>query len=206
MNARSLWLTTGAVLLAANAWSSPADRILRAELTIEAPVVDVWNAWTTEEGVKTFFAPGAHLEPRVDGAYEIFFNPQGEPGMRGGDGMRFLSYEKERRLAVTWNAPPSLPEMRAQRTIVVVDFASSGSRRTALRFTHLGWGDGPEWDKAYAYFDHAWSAVVLPRLVERFKTGPIDWSRPPQLAPVASTLQQQLRPSEASAPVPPGSR
>src|SRR4029450_729411 len=80
------------------------DRVLRAEMVIGAPVEDVWKAWASEEGVKTFFAPGAHIEPRVEGAYEIFFNPQGKPGQRGAEGMRVLAFEPPRRLAFTWNA------------------------------------------------------------------------------------------------------
>jgi len=54
---------------------------------------------------------------------------------------------------------------------------------------------GADWDKAYEYFDHAWGAVVLPRLRQRFEKGPLDWSAPPpSLAPVAATLRVSLRP------------
>ena len=40
---------------------------------------------------------------------------------------------------------------------------------------HTGWGDGGEWDKAYAYFDRAWGNV-LANLQKRFADGPIDWT------------------------------
>lgn len=172
-------MKTGAWLLAifVGLGAEASDRILRAELEVAAPVADVWKAWTTEEGVKSFFAPGAHIEPKVDGAYEIFFNPAGEPGMRGADGMRILAFEPERRLAFTWNAPPSIPTIRGQRTMVVVELRPAGEKKTFVRFTHLGWGDGEDWDKAYAYFDTAWRTFVLPNLKARFETGPIDWNR-----------------------------
>jgi uncharacterized protein YndB with AHSA1/START domain len=173
------------------------DRVLRAEMTVPAPVEDVWNAWASEEGVKTFFAPGAHVEPRVDGAYEIFFNPKGEPGQRGAEGMRVLAFEPPRRLAFTWNAPPNIPAIRGQRTMVVVELSPEPGTpaRTRLRFTHLGWGEGADWDKAYEYFDHAWGGVVLPRLQRRFEKGPIDWSAaPPDLPAVARSLRLGLRP------------
>jgi hypothetical protein len=66
--------------------------------------------------------------------------------------------------------------------------------RTRLRFTHLGWGEGADWDKAYEYFDHAWGAVVLPRLKHRFEKGPLDWSAAPAtLPPVAPSLRVSLR-------------
>jgi uncharacterized protein YndB with AHSA1/START domain len=170
----------------------PADRILRAEIEVPAPPADVWAAWTTEEGIRTFLARGAHVEPRVDGAYEIFFDPSAPQGQRGGDGLRILVYEPPRRLSFTWNAPPAQPVVRAQRTVVTIDLAERGAGHTRLRLTHSGWGQGPEWDAAYAYFDKAWSAFVLPSLVRRFARGPIDWEHPPALEPVAATMRQEL--------------
>jgi hypothetical protein len=76
------------VMLAAGIDMRASDRFLRADLTIEAPVADVWNAWTTEAGVTSFFAPGTKIEPRVDGLYEIYFDPTQPPGQRGAEGMR----------------------------------------------------------------------------------------------------------------------
>lgn len=178
-----------AVTLPSNA---AADRILRAEITVEAPVADVWRAWTTAAGIATFFAPEGRVDLRVDGSYDVWFNPRGKPGERGAERMRILDVEPLERFVFTWNAPPSIPAIREKRTVVVLDFAPAGEHRTALRFTELGWGDGPDWDRAYDYFDHAWGAVVLPSLVHRFEKGPIDWNAPPELEPVAATLKRTL--------------
>jgi uncharacterized protein YndB with AHSA1/START domain len=170
----------------------PGDRILRAEVEVAASREEVWSAWTTEAGIRTFLARGAHIEPRVDGAYEIFFDPNAPAGQRGGDGLRILVYEPPRRLAFTWNAPPAQPVVRAQRTVVTLDLVEQGAGRTRLRLTHSGWGEGAEWDAAYAYFDKAWGGFVLPSLVQRFAHGPIDWEHPPALEPLAATLRQEL--------------
>ena len=169
-----------------------ADRILRTEIAVPAPVEDVWAAWATEAGVKSFFAKGCHIEPRVDGAYEIFFDPDADPGRRGADGMRILAFEPPRRLSFTWNAPFDQPYARGQRTVVSIQLEPLDNRRTRLRFTHSGWGDGPEWDAAYAYFDRAWNSFALPRLVHRFTKGPIDWKNPPQVESVAASLRTEL--------------
>jgi uncharacterized protein YndB with AHSA1/START domain len=186
-----------AALGAASLTAGPAvagDRVLRTEVTLEAPVADVWSAWTTEEGLRTFFAPAAHVDLRVDGLYEIFFDPSGPPGQRGADGMRILVLEPQKRFAFTWNAPLDQPEARSQRTVVTLDFADTGPGRTRLRLTHWGWGEGPEWDRAYEHFDRAWSRMVLPSLKHRFEEGPIDWARRPELVPVAETLKIELQP------------
>lgn len=166
-----------------------AERMLRADLTIDAPVSEVWAAWTTEKGIATFFAPVAHVDLRVDGTYDIWFNPSGKPGERGAENMRILTVEPEKRFAFAWNGPPSIPTINRQRTMVILDFEPAGERTTKLRFTELGWGEGPDWDEAFDFLDHSWNAVVLPNLVHRFKNGPIDWKAQPKLAPFAKTLQ-----------------
>jgi hypothetical protein len=45
---------------------------------------------TTREGIISFFAPDARIEPRPGGAFQVYFNPLGEPGMKGADNMRFM--------------------------------------------------------------------------------------------------------------------
>lgn len=172
----------------------PEDRVLRVEIVLDAPVEEVFALWTTEEGVRSFFAPGCRVEPRVDGAYEIHFDPAAPSGTRGTEGSRILVFEPPRRLAFSWNAPPEQPSVRAQRTVVTVDLVPEDERRTRLRFTHSGWGEGPEWDRAYSYFDRAWAAIVLPYLVHRIARGPIDWSELPTVTAVAPTLKLSFAP------------
>jgi uncharacterized protein YndB with AHSA1/START domain len=182
----------GLLLLLAPGAAFASDRVLRAEMTIPAPVAEVWKAWTTEEGIATFFAPKGRVDLRVDGTYDVWFNPAGAPGERGAEGMRILDVEPQRRFAFTWNAPPSIPSIRGKRTVIVVELAPAGEKATKLRFTESCWGDGPDWDRAYDYFDHAWGAIVLPRLKYRFEVGPVTWEKPPELPPVAPTLKVDL--------------
>ena len=48
-------------------------------------------------------------------------------------------------------------------------------KTTRVTLHHAGWGTGGEWDKAYQYFDRAWSGV-LGNLQKRFDQGPQDWT------------------------------
>jgi len=151
------------------------ERAVYHQVIVSAPIDSVWTAWTTTEGVQSFFAPSANIGLRVDGPYEIFFNPYGEQGLRGADGMRILAFQDQRMLAFTWNAPPSLPEARKQRTHVIVRFHPQSSSSTKVTLYHDGWGEGGEWDAAFTYFDGAWPKV-LANLQKRFASGPIDWA------------------------------
>src|SRR5690349_4519912 len=95
-----------------------AERAIDQEVVVAAKVDAVYRAWTTTEGIKTFFAPDAKVELAVDGPFEVYINPYAPPGMKGADNMRVIGFQQDRMLSFTWNAPPSLPEARKQRTVV----------------------------------------------------------------------------------------
>lgn len=171
---RTGWWIAG-VLAVSPLLATGAERALDKEAVVKATPEQLWAAWTTREGIRSFFAPDAVVEARVGGAFHIHMDPGGEPGMKGADDMRFMALQPPRMLSFDWNAPPSLPQARAQRTFVVVRFVPLDAGRTRVTLHHVGWGDGGEWDKAYAYFDRAWSGV-LANLQQRFEQGPHDWS------------------------------
>jgi uncharacterized protein YndB with AHSA1/START domain len=162
------------VMLFAGTWAAAAERAIDKQVTVNASLDQAWDAWTTREGIVGFFAPDAKIEPRVGGAFQIYIDPLAEPGSKGADDMRFLALQPKKMLSFDWNAPPHLPEVRAQRSFVVVRFEVVNERQTTVTLHHTGWGDGGQWDQAYAYFDRAWGNVLL-NLQKRFDEGPRDW-------------------------------
>lgn len=157
------------------------ERAIDKEVIVDASVDQVWDAWTTRAGIISFFAPDAEIDARVDGAFHIFINPYGGPGMKGADTMRYLAIQPKTMLSFDWNAPPSLPATRGQRTFVILRFEPVGNQ-TRLTLHHTGWGsvdgaDGQQWDATYKYFDKAWG-TVLGNLQKRLAPGgkPTDWT------------------------------
>lgn len=162
--------------------SGAAERSIDGEVLVPAPVDEVWKVWTTAEGAESFLAPRCRIEARPGGAFEILFDLTAEPGEQGSEGMTVMAVQAPAMLAFTWNAPPHLAEVRGQRTHVVVRLAAAGPGSTRVTIRHDGWGDGGQWDEAFAYFERAWKQVVLPRLRHRFTVGPVDWRQPPRPA------------------------
>lgn len=153
------------------------DPVLHFSVSVPAPVEDVWDAWTTQEGIESFFAPECSVELEVYGDYEMYFNPDQPDGERGGEGNKILSFEKPEFLAFTWNAPLKFSEIRRQRTVVYVRLQEEEEESTRVELTHIGWPSGDIWKECRKYFDEAWGDVVLPHLKRRFEEGPIDWGK-----------------------------
>ncbi len=153
--------------------------MINYRITINGSLEDVWKTWTTEEGIKGFFAPACNIDLRIDGLYEILFFPERKAGFRGAEGMRIIALEPLKMFSFTWNQTPELPDIRPQRTLVSLKFRKIEEQKTELFFTQTGWGDSPDWDKAYDYFRAAWGDIVLYRLQYLFDNGPIDLNDTP---------------------------
>jgi uncharacterized protein YndB with AHSA1/START domain len=187
-------MSSARALLAALALSTAlhaqaAERAIDKSVDVAATIDEAWDSWTTSQGITSFFAPDARVEPRAGGAFHIHFDPTAPAGSKGADDMRFMALQPKRMISFDWNAPPSLPEARGQRTFIIVRFERVADKLTRVSLHHTGWGDGGEWDKAYGYFDRAWGNV-LASLKKRFEQGPVDWA--PWL--------EQLRRSRESVP------
>ena len=154
------------------------DKRIDKDVMVKGTLAEVWHAWTIDEGVRTFFAPGSNVHLAIGGPYEIYFAPDAPAGQRGGDGLKVLSYLPQEMLSFEWNFPPSIPSLRdgGARTWVVVSLAEAGAGQVRVRLAHLGWRAGDDWEKGFAYFQRAWD-IVLGRLQRRFAQGPIDWAK-----------------------------
>lgn len=155
-----------AILLFIPALALGDERAIEGEVVVPVAVDAAWNAWTTEEGIRSFFAPAARIDARPDGAFEIWFDPSQPEGMKGADGMRFLAVDPMSMIAFTWNAPLRFPNVRKQRTHVVVRFEALSESSTRVTLRHDGFGRGEEWDAVFAYFEEAWKGYVLPRFAK----------------------------------------
>lgn len=151
-----------ALVAASSAQAGEDGRILRKEIVIDAPLEKVWQAWTTEEGLRPV-AGTSNVELRVGGPYEWFLDLEpDENGLRGGEGSRVLAFLPREVLAFDWTFPPSIPSLRAARakTQVVVQLDELEGGGVRVRFAQLGWRQGEDWDQGWEYFDRAWSWVL----------------------------------------------
>ncbi|HZY93571.1 MAG TPA: SRPBCC domain-containing protein [Candidatus Bathyarchaeia archaeon] len=148
------------------------------EAVVTIPISQMWNPWTTAEGVVTFFAPKANIELRVGGPYELYFDLKAPIGFQGTEGCNVLHVEPQNSLGFEFIAPLQFPNIRRLKTRVDLDFKEV--QRGALNkvaLVHSGFLSGEEWDAAFEFFNWSWD-LVLARFQHRLSSGPIDWKNP----------------------------
>ena len=166
---------------------SEKERILAFEIEINAPVDSVWARWTTESGRKKFLAPSSKFELTTLGYMEVLFNPSAPVGEKGAENNRVLAWQEKQMLTFTWDAPPQFPDVRAQRTMVIMRFKKLADNKTLVTSRQIGFGTGGNWDVIFDYFKNAWGGFVLPNLKYSLEVGPITWGNfPKDLKPATS--------------------
>ncbi len=128
---------------------------------------EVFAAWTTEEGVRSFLGVECRIDLSQGGPYEIYFT-DGPEGQRGSEGCVVQTWLPGRLLAFSWNAPPAFAHCRGERTRVVVALERESEGTTRVWLTHEGFADhaaaepdhADEWKAVRAYFARAWPSVL----------------------------------------------
>lgn len=147
---------------------------IQEEVMVEATLDEVWRAWTTNEGIQTFFSRQSNVQLGFRKPFEILFD-----GKIGSNGCEFLSYVPNEMISFSWNAPPHLEHARGYQTFVVIQFEAVDSRTTRVSLIHLGFDEmkaahpdhTAEWDQVREYFSGAWP-YVLNNLKRSFIDGP----------------------------------
>jgi uncharacterized protein YndB with AHSA1/START domain len=139
------------------------------EVEIPASVAEVWQAFSTSDGLSTWLTPNAVVDLRPGGEWIAHF-PGGSTG-----GGTIVSFVPEKEMVLSALAPDQFPHVRAERTKAMFQFEPRGNS-TVVRLTQTGWKSGEEWTRAYEYL-MAGNAQLMAALHRRFVNGPMDWEK-----------------------------
>lgn len=143
---------------------------IETEGIIDAPVAEVWAAWTTKAGLQSWLAPKADIDLRVDGLMRTQYDAKGTLGDAGTIQNRILCFDPERLLAIrVAKAPDNFPfrDLVGQMWSVLY-FTPVDAGRTQLRIVGLGFGDDEDSRKMKDFFVRG-NAFTLQQLQQRFR-------------------------------------
>jgi uncharacterized protein YndB with AHSA1/START domain len=151
-------------------------RVLRHEVVVPASVEQVWQAFTTSDGMRSWAAPYARLDYRLGGIFESGENPDAKPGDPGVVRQVITSYLPPRMISFhLTEAPPGFPAPEVVPDVfTVVQLDPAGPKRTRVTLSSVGYRSGEAFDRAYSMFAQG-NPFYLQMLYRRFHDGPIDW-------------------------------
>lgn len=161
---KRLILTLILLLLFAPHAQAQLRPMVYSDTVVEADINTVWADWTSAEGLESFLASKAVVDPRPGGTYDVWLKPDASSTERGSVGGTILALQDNndgsRMISFTWTAGPNVDKTEAQMTAVQIWFISDNADRTCLRLFHTGFGDGKAWQDSRRYFAQNWPEVL----------------------------------------------
>jgi uncharacterized protein YndB with AHSA1/START domain len=145
------------------------DDRLAHEVIVNAPVDQVWAAYTTKAGLESWMVAHAEIELKIGGKMKTQYDPKGTVEDAQAIENTILSYEPMRMLSFkVTKAPQGFPFPNAiTKMWTVVYFEAEGEKATRVRGVSLGFRNDDEGKRMREFFSHN-NAVTMERLQKRF--------------------------------------
>lgn len=124
---------------------------------IDGGIDDVWAAFTTTEGLKSWVAPLADIDLKVGGKWRANYSPDGKLGDKTTIVNTILCYDPKRMLSLKATGfPEGFPfEEAAKDTWSVFYFESISKTKTKVTVVGLGYNDTEQSKKMRSFFETA---------------------------------------------------
>lgn len=158
------------IILIVNTPSAIEDKsniIIEGE--VNAPVEEVWKAFTTKEGIESWMAPAADIDLHIGGAMRTNYNPNGKLGDSSTITNTILSYDPLRMLSIkATGVPEDFPFKKAIKNMwSVIYFEVLPNNHTLVRVISLGYSEESESQKLREFFKKG-NAYTMEKLQKRF--------------------------------------
>ncbi len=153
---------------------APAERTLIVSAEVDAPAEEVYDAFTTPEGVvKAWGVARAKVDFRAGGQIRTAYQAETDLDSPRAIVNTILAYEPGRMLAIKPTAPEGAPDwLRAicESGFNVIRLEPIGLERCRVVITGMGYRDDPLFDRAYEFFKRG-NAATLASMKAAFAAG-----------------------------------
>jgi uncharacterized protein YndB with AHSA1/START domain len=153
-------------------------RVLQIMTVVNAPLDDVWKAFTTDNGFRRWAVPVTHITLGNDGMMESSYELTSKIGDPDNIKNKIIAYLPEKLIVlqnshVPKGAPFDPVLIASIRTIIT--FEPVDAAHTRVTEAQVGYGEGAGYDDMYKHFRDG-NAYALHTLAQSFITGPVDWA------------------------------
>lgn len=137
------------------------DKIIYHSISLRCSSRKAFELFTVNKHLEKWLTQVADVEPKVDGKYELFWNPED----RENDstiGCKILAIAPSKFLCFEWKGPKQfkhlMNDVRPLTNVVV--FFISHPDETEVHLLHTGWRDTAEWEEARKWFHKTWMMAL----------------------------------------------
>jgi uncharacterized protein YndB with AHSA1/START domain len=132
------------------------------ETVVDAPLSEVWEAWSTSEGLSQWMAPLVEIDLQVGGLMRSNYNQDGKLGDPQTIINTILSFEPQRMISIkVAKAPEGFPFPHAiSQMWSIIYFSEVETNKTSVREVSLGFSPDLESQKMRAFFNTGNSSTL----------------------------------------------
>jgi uncharacterized protein YndB with AHSA1/START domain len=159
-----------AFLMSVVSMKSSSPEPIITEAVINAPVAEVWKAFTTKEGMESWMVAKADIDLRIGGLWRTSYSKDSNLNDDAAIHHAILAYDPGRMFAShTIKPPKNFPFPNAiVKAWTVVYFQPEGDARTRVTARMLGFDDDEESQKMRAFFESG-NKTTLDRLSKKYQ-------------------------------------
>lgn len=132
-----------------------SEMILVQEVVVEAPIDEVWRAYTTSAGWMAWAAPVAEVDLRAGGTIRTHYGPDAKIGDPGTNTLHIVNYVPERVLTLRAELSDRWPDVMKEdegKLMNVILFEAQGESATRVESYGVGYRDLPAYDDLMKFF------------------------------------------------------
>ncbi len=137
------------------------DKIIYRSVRLKCNPAKAFEMFTVNKHLEKWLTQIADVEAKVGGKYELFWNPEDKEN-DSTIGCKILAIQPNRFLSFEWKGTKQFKHfMNDVRPLTnVVAFFSPTNEGTEVHILHTGWRETEDWNKAFEWFERAWTMVL----------------------------------------------
>jgi hypothetical protein len=168
---QSALILTGQTVKNTSYTTQTGEKVLRLEAILPVDKKEVWQLFTTDDGLKKWIAPLAHIELKTGGYIVTNYDKSKSLSDSSSIKLPIINYIEQElftlKVILNNNFPQSV-QKEDENLQEIIQFISIGPKQTKIISSMIGWGEGDDWTKAYNFFVRG-NIYTYEELIKTFK-------------------------------------
>ena len=149
--------------------TTTGEKVLRLEFIVPVSKLQAWQYFTSDEKLKQWIAPVAHINLKTGGALLTNYDKTKSINDKSAIKNGIVNYIENELITLKVNLNGNFTkkaQAEDKNLQEVIQFIAVDNTHTKIISSMIGWGKGPDWDKTYAFFDkgNVWTYKELTKL------------------------------------------